>query len=163
MRKFLTSIKPITFLLVHLLALPRRFRAFVFLNTNLYWVSFGYKSAGGINYFSRDKDFGIKGWLLFPFYCLIRIIEWVVIVAFYLFILFAPALWLSSVFDSVINIFLFVGWLYFLGEMEKLIKLDILGEIQWEKIYKRKQKKEKKIEDFSKEELIDIVNKIKDE
>ena len=139
MRKFLTSIKPITFLLVHLLALPRRFRAFVFLNTNLYWVSFGYKSAGGINYFSRDKDFGIKGWLLFPFYCLIRIIEWVVIVAFYLFILFAPALWLSSVFDSVINIFLFVGWLYFLGEMEKLIKLDILGEIQWELIFTRKK------------------------
>ena len=144
MRKFLTSIKPITFLLVHLVAFPRRFRAFVFLNTNLYWVSFGYKSSGGHKYFSRDKDFGLKGWLLFPFYCLIRIIEWVVIATFYLYLLFFPSLWLFSLFDSplynLIILFLFVGgWIYLLGQIWELIQLDSHGAIKWELIFTRKK------------------------
>ena len=87
---FLRQIKPIVIFIVHLLALPRRFRIFMFINTNLYWVKFGYKSAAGIDYFSRDKDFGTKDWLLFPYYCFLKLATWIIITAYWLTLIFAP-------------------------------------------------------------------------
>ena len=48
MTKFLRSTKPIALVLVDLVALPRRFRMFMFVNKNLYWDKFGFKSDVGV-------------------------------------------------------------------------------------------------------------------
>lgn len=135
---FLRQIKPIVIFIVHLLALPRRFRIFMFINTNLYWVKFGYKSAAGIDYFSRDKDFGTKDWLLFPYYCFLKLATWIIITAYWLTLIFAPINFLASFWDSPFVIIILLFWIGFLNSLDQRLELTFLDEIMWEKIFKDK-------------------------
>ena len=136
---FLRKIKPIVFVLVHLIALPRRFRVFMYLNTNLYWAKFGYKSAAGIDYFARDKDFGTQDWLLLPYYCFLKIATWIIMAAYWLALLLTPIFSIAFFWDSIFTIFLFIGWVGFLGELDKRLELSFIGEINWIKVYKEKK------------------------
>ena len=136
---FLRQIKPIVIFTVHLLALPRRFRIFMLLNTNKYWNKFGYKSAAGISYFSRDKDFGMEDWLLYPYYCILKIFTWVIPAAYWLILIFAPITWLVSLWESPFVIVILFVWYGFLYELDNRLELSYIEEnIMWEKIFKEK-------------------------
>ena len=141
MTKFLRSIKPIVFVLVHLVVLPRRFRMFMFVNTNLYWIKFGFKSTGlgAIKYFSRSKDFGVKDLLLLPYYCFLKVSTWLILAAYWLALLAALPFWIASLWDSIINIFIFIGWIGFLAELDQRVEMSIwTDEINWKKIFREK-------------------------
>tara|TARA_B100000886_G_scaffold183683_1_gene126016 strand:+ start:150 stop:551 length:402 start_codon:yes stop_codon:yes gene_type:complete len=127
MTKFLRSIKPIIFVLAHLVALPRRFRIFMFTNTNLYWVKFGFESTGlgAVKYFSRSKDFRVKDWLLLPYYCFLKVATWLILAAYWLALFAALPFWIASLWDSIINIFIFVGWIGFLAELDQRLEINI--------------------------------------
>ncbi len=110
----------------------------MFINTNLYWVKFGYKSAAGIDYFSRDKDFGTKDWLLFPYYCFLKLATWIIITAYWLTLIFAPINFLASFWDSPFVIIILLFWIGFLNSLDQRLELTFLDEIMWEKIFKDK-------------------------
>ena len=127
---------------MHLVALPRRFGIFMFTNTNLYWVKFGFKSTGlgAFSYFSRSKDFGVKDWLLLPYYFFLKVATWIIVVAYYLALVASLPFWIASIWDSIINIFIFIGWIGFLAELDQRVEMSIwTDEINWKKIFKEKE------------------------
>ena len=140
---FLRQIKPITKLVVRLLALHIRFHKLLFRKTNLhqYWNKFAFTSTMGIEYFSRSKDFGKKDWLLLPFYTLFKLAVWAVYIAYYIALLFVPILQIPNILGiSIINVIIFFIWLYFLAELQKRIEVDLLTEeIKWDKVFKEKK------------------------
>ena len=140
---FLRQIKPITKLVVRLLALPIRFKLLLFRRSNhfKYWERFGFKDTVGIKYFSRSKDFGTKDWLLLPFYTLFKIIVWAIYTAYYLALVFVPILQIPNILGiSIINVIIFFIWFYFLAELQKRIEVDLLTEeINWDKVFKEKK------------------------
>ena len=140
---FLRQIKPITKLVVRLLALPIRFKLLLFRRSNhfKYWERFGFKDTVGIKYFSRSKDFGTKDWLLLPFYTLFKIIVWAIYTAYYIALIFVPILQIPNILGiSIINVIIFFIWFYFLAELQKRIEVDLLTEeINWDKVFKEKK------------------------
>ena len=140
---FLRQIKPITKLVVRLLALHIRFHKLLFRKTNLhqYWERFGFQSTVGIKYFSRSKDFGTKDWLLLPFYTLFKLAVWAVYIAYYIALLFVPILQIPNILGvGIFNVIIFFIWVYFLAELQKRIEVDLLTEeINWDKVFKDKK------------------------
>ena len=140
---FLRQIKPITKLVVRLLALHIRLHKLLFRKTSLhqYWERFGFQSTVGIKYFSRSKDFGTKDWLLLPFYTLFKIIVWAIYTAYYIALIFVPILQIPNILGiSIINVIIFFIWFYFLAELQKRIEVDLLTEeINWDKVFKEKK------------------------
>ena len=140
---FLRQIKPITKLVVRLLALHIRFHKLLFRKTNLhqYWERFGFQSTVGIKYFSRSKDFGTKDWLLLPFYTLFKLAVWAVYIAYYIALLFVPILQIPNILGiGIFNVIIFFIWFYFLAELQKRIEVDLLTEeINWDKVFKEKK------------------------
>ena len=140
---FLRQIKPITKLVVRLLALPIRFKLLLFRRSNhfKYWERFGFKDTVGIKYFSRSKDFGTKDWLLLPFYTLFKLAVWAVYIAYYIALLFVPILQIPNILGiGIFNVIIFFIWFYFLAELQKRIEVDLLTEeINWDKVFKEKK------------------------
>ena len=139
---FLRQIKPITKIVVVLLALRIRFNLFLHRKTNYfkYWERFGYKSFFGEQFFSRSKDFGKKDWLLLPFYALFKLTVWAVYIAYYIALIFVPILQIPAIFYGLFNIVVFFFWIAFLSELQKRIEVDLLTEeIKWDKVFKEKK------------------------
>ena len=140
---FLRQIKPITKLVVRYLALPVRLKIFLFRRTNYfkYWERFGFQSTVGIKFFSRSKDFGIKDWLLLPFYTLFKLAVWAVYIAYLIALLFVPILQIPNILGmDIFNVIIFFIWFYFLAELEKRIEVDLTTEeINWDKVFKKKK------------------------
>ena len=142
---FLRQIKPITKIVVVLLALPIWFKLFLFRKTNYfkYWERFGYKSTVGIKFFSRSKDFGKKDWLLLPFYIFFRLIVWTIYTAYYLALLFVPILQIPNILGmDIFNVIIFFIWFAFLVQLEKRVEIDAFSkndEIKWDKVFKEKK------------------------
>ena len=143
---FLRQIKPITKLVVRLLALPVRFKLLLFRRSNhfKYWERFGFKDTVGIKYFSRSKDFGIKDWLLLPFYTLFKLFVWAIYTAYYLALVFVPILQIPNILGmGIFNVIIFFIWVYFLAELEKRVEIDMFSEndeIKWDKVFKGKKR-----------------------
>ena len=117
MTKFLRYIKPIVFVLVHLIALPRRFRIFIFTQKNLY----------------------LKGRYLYPIYLFTTVATWLVIVAYWLALMFALPFWIASFSDTIFNVFILVGWIAFIAELDQRLEINMwTDEINWLTIYREK-------------------------
>ena len=142
---FLRQIKPITKLVVRLLAIPIWFKLFLFRKTSYfkYWERFGFQSTLGIKYFSRSKDFGTKDWLLLPFYTLFKLAVWAVYIAYYIALLFVPILQIPNILGiGIFNVIIFFIWFYFLAELQKRVEIDMFSkndEINWDKVFKDKK------------------------
>ena len=140
---FLRQIKPITKIVVVLLAIPIWFKIILFRKTSYfkYWERFGFQSTVGIKYFSRSKDFGTKDWLLLPFYTLFKLAVWAVYIAYYIALLFVPILQIPNILGiGIFNVIIFFIWFYFLAELQKRIEVDLLTEeINWDKVFKEKK------------------------
>ena len=142
---FLRQIKPITKILVVLLAIPIWFKIILFRKTSYfkYWERFGFQSTVGIKYFSRSKDFGTKDWLLLPFYTLFKLIVWAIYTAYYLALLFVPILQIPNILGmDIFNVIIFFIWFYFLAELSKRVEIDMFSkndEINWDKVFKEKK------------------------
>ena len=137
------QIRPITKLVGRLLALNIRFHKLLTLHTDLhqYWARFGFQSTVGIKFFSRSKDFGIKDWLLLPFYTLFKLAVWAVYIAYFIALLFVPILQIPNILGmGIFNVIIFFIWFYFLVELEKRIEVDLLTEeINWDKVFREKK------------------------
>ena len=150
MTKFLRQIKPIVFVLVHLIALPHKFEMFCRIKTQLFWLRFGFKP-GGKKYFSRDVDFGIKDWILVPIYISIEVFKWLIFYSYWLALWVSPPLLLVSIVDINFGFFgiILLLWVLFLRELDsryevevkknKDYKLYVVNKINWQQIYREKK------------------------
>ena len=73
------------------------------------------------------------------YYCFLKVAAWLILAAYWLDLLAALPFWIASLWDSIINIFIFVGWIGFLAELDQRLEINIwTDEINWKTMYREK-------------------------